>query len=340
LILDSSAIGAWRRGLQVVAVLGCLVGLNAVARTDESPAVEEASLEVVTEEELEPTMESNRRPLGPNPLVLPQWSLEENKAFDDGRPVNLGGGLWTADRYPLQPVPPWPAPVPPTASQGPGPLGWELMAVYGSTVDWCVDPQGVLEAGRRARLEKHLQSHAARADHPVRLWMLAAGQSLSESLENELIHQGSFGSDRPGILAVCAVNDPLAARIILPPALDDLAVAWRDSVIARVATTAAPADPLETLVLWMTLEADSLPSPAQAALVARQGPSADGSAVNGESASWVKRLWWALVLAGVVGGLSYWRHARAGRRAANHQAPEGEQGASPVAPDPEAPTPL
>lgn len=83
-----------------------------------APETPEDSPMIVTEHELMPAMESNRQPLGPDPLVLPQWTEEEAEAMAAGRPTNLGGGLWTKDRYPLQPVPPWPA-APPLRDRAP-----------------------------------------------------------------------------------------------------------------------------------------------------------------------------------------------------------------------------
>jgi hypothetical protein len=62
------------------------------------------------EEELEVNLQTGRRTLEADPLVLPQWSAEDLAAFAAGNPVNLGGGLWSEERYPLEPRKPLPSP--------------------------------------------------------------------------------------------------------------------------------------------------------------------------------------------------------------------------------------
>ena len=77
------------------------------------------------EPELVPNLEAGRRNLGPDPLVLPQWLPAEAEALATGRPANLGGGLWTEERYPLDAVPPAPATAEvdsASATAPPGPL--------------------------------------------------------------------------------------------------------------------------------------------------------------------------------------------------------------------------
>ena len=56
------------------------------------------------EEELEPNFQTGRRSIEPDPLALPQWSVEDRAAFAAGQPVNLGGGLWSDERFPLEPT--------------------------------------------------------------------------------------------------------------------------------------------------------------------------------------------------------------------------------------------
>jgi uncharacterized membrane protein YgcG len=56
------------------------------------------------EEELESNFQTGRRSIEPDPLALPQWSVEDRAAFAAGQPVNLGGGLWSDDRFPLEPT--------------------------------------------------------------------------------------------------------------------------------------------------------------------------------------------------------------------------------------------
>jgi hypothetical protein len=56
------------------------------------------------EEERESNFQTGRRSIEPDPLALPQWSVDDRAAFAAGRPVNLGGGLWSDDRFPLEPT--------------------------------------------------------------------------------------------------------------------------------------------------------------------------------------------------------------------------------------------
>lgn len=244
-----------------VAVTLSLSGISAESE-EEDPGlpISESGMSSVAEDELAPALESNRQPLGPDPLVWPQWTADEAAAFDAGRPVNLGGGLWTAERYPLQPVPPWPEVPPARPPVTPGVLGWNLLSQFGAAREWCVDPQEVMDAERRRRLADHLTAHARTARHPVRLWLLAPGQSLAEALDETTLHLASFGPNQPGVLAVVALDQPMAARMILPPALAAQAPAWRAAVMAEVDATASIADQLDQLTLWLTLEAEPLPA--------------------------------------------------------------------------------
>jgi hypothetical protein len=312
---DRRPVRAWRcLGLVLGAVLLGPGGLAAAEEEGNHLPLSVSGMEAVAEEELSPTLESNRQPLGPDPLALPQWSAVELAAFAAGRPVNLGGGLWTAERYPLQPVPPWPEPMVPEAAIGPGVLGWDLLSLYGAARHWCVDPQGLLSADRRDRLEHHLAAHARSSGHPVRLWLLGPGQSLASALDDDTLHRASFGGDLPGVLAIMPAADPLAARLVLPPALAPQARSWAGPVIARIDLRAAPGDQLDQLALWLTLEVDSLPSLATsglAALEARPGPPAGRGAFS--PVSWST---WGMVAAGlatmVFGGV--WAMRRHRRR--------------------------
>jgi hypothetical protein len=299
--------------MPLVLMGGVKAGGAGLEGKDEDPPVPESGTSSVMEDELEPTLESNLQPLEPDPLLLPQWTTEEVAVLEAGRPVNLGGGLWTAERYPLQPAPPWPTPAgepvePPPA----GVLGWELMAQFGAMRDWCVDPQGVLETGLRARLEAHLAAHAMSARHPVRLWVLAPGQRLADVLDDATLHRASFGLDQPGVLAVLSAADPLAGRLVLPPLLAGLASEWRAAVVGRIAVSISPADQLDQLALWLTLEAEPLPSLEVTAGVATPAPATAGLEKPGLGV--ISRLpwWWAAATVVLVMGLFVrrWRRSR------------------------------
>lgn len=263
----------------------------------------------VTEEELVPSLESNRQPLGPDALILPQWTRDEQAAFDAGRPVNLGGGLWTADRYPLQPAPPWPTPVPPPLATAPGVLGWELMSRYGAAREWCVDPQGVIEARWRVRLDEHLAAHAREAIHPVRVWVLSAGQFLAEALDDETLHRASFGLDQPGVLAVVPASEPLAARLILPPALAAHSASWHLSVLGRIDPEATPARQFDQLILWLTLEAEPLPA-VGARTAGSEMHAASGPGRITPSPTIGFQAWWWGAAALVLVATEVWRRRR------------------------------
>jgi len=304
--------------LVVVLILGFGLGPSVAETEDEAPELplSASGMGSVAEEELAPTLESNRQPLGPDPLVLPQWSAEERAAFEAGRPVNLGGGLWPAERYPLQPVPPWPVVPPETIAAAPGVLGWEMMSRYGAAREWCVDPQGAVAADRRARLEAHLAAHARSAVHSVRLWVLAPGQSVVDVLEEETMHRASFGLDQPGVLAVVSAAEPLAARVILPPALAARAPAWRATVISRLNPSAAPTNQLDQLALWLTLEAEPLPAIGTSVGLAGRSEMhavADPARMDVVPAAGFRGGWWILGAA-VVASVAVWRWRRRWRR--------------------------
>ena len=308
---------AWCRGV-VVALLVLSAPAGGPARGDESDGeagdlpVSESGMGAVAEDELAPTLESNRQPLGPDPLVLPQWTREEAAAFDNGRPVNLGGGLWSPERHPLQPAPPWP-PAPASApAPAPGVLGWELMSQYGAATDWCVDPQGVLDAARRERIESHLAAHARSAYHPVRVWLIAPGQSLAAFLDETTLHRASFGPDRPGVLVVLSPGAPMAARVLVPPVLAPRAGPWWSGVAGRVPSGAPPEAQLDQLMLWLTLQADALPILEAAAHASewRVAPAVSAAAVRPVGSH--RRWWWlaAAGLAAAAAGMAWRRRVR------------------------------
>jgi len=146
----------------------------------------------------------------------------------------------------------------------------------------------------------------------VRLWLLGPGQSLAAALDDDTVHRASFGSESPGVLAIVHAADPLAARLVLPPALASRANSWAGPVIGQIDLRAAAGDQLDQLALWLTLEADSLPSTATglAAWAALPAPSAG----RGESllVSWSK---WgmgaAALVAMVLGGVwAVWFYRR------------------------------
>jgi hypothetical protein len=190
------------------------------------------------------------------------------------------------------------------------------MARYGALRDWCVDPQGVLEAGSRVRLEEHLASHAMSARHPVRLWVLAPGQRLADVLDDTTLHRASFGLDQPGVLAVLSAAEPLAGRLVLPPALEGLASEWRGAVVGRVPASISPADQLDQLTLWLTLEADPLPSLEATAEAATLTPATAGLEKPGPGV--ISRLpwWWAAATVMLAMGLlaRRWRKSGESRR--------------------------
>lgn len=267
----------------------------------------------VIEAELAPALDSNRLPMGPDPLEFPQWPAEEVAAFEAGRPVNLGGGLWSPERYPLQPAPPWPTVAVPELPPWPGVLSWELMSRFSASSDWCVDPQRVLDDAVRTTLETHLAAHARAAYHPVRLWLLAGGQSLAQGLEEDVLHRAAFGPDRPGVLVVCAVDDPMAARLVVPPVLGMRGGTWWHGVVRRVPPRPAvsPGAQLSQMVLWLTLEADELPA-IEAGAGAAGWMAADAADAAGATVRLSPRAWWPAAAIPVVAVLAlvWWRRRR------------------------------
>ena len=231
-----------------------------------------AAFAIVTEDELAPALDSNRQPIGPDPLEWPQWTDAEAAAMDSGRPPNLGGGLWSPARFPLQPVPellgsgePREAAVPPS----PGGLDLDQLAPYRLAREWCVDPHRLLSDARRERIEAHLAAQAASAVHPVRLWVLAPGQSVDPAVDVRRLREEMFGLNSPGVLAVAALDRPEQGWCAGPFGLiaaeksgvrDDISQE-ADAVVGR----------LEAWVVRQALDAYRLPDP-RAAEVASRAP--------------------------------------------------------------------
>jgi len=253
----------------------------------------EGVVEPEWEDELAPALDSNRQPLGPDPLSWPQWLPGERAAFEAGRPVNLGGGLWPAERHPLEPSPRW--------EDG-------RSALEGADGRWCVDAGRLMDEASRQRLETHLAVYAQTAVHPVRVWLVGSAQSTVEAGEEGAWHHQSFGGAGAGVLAILNPEVPLAARLILPGWLSARQADWGASVMSRVDAAAPAAVQLEQLVLWLTLQAPSLPGPSVekevATTVELRGRPAGG---GGRWFGWGHRQWWAVGgVAVTVGFLSVW----------------------------------
>jgi hypothetical protein len=118
---------------------------------------------------------------------------------------------------------------------------------------------------------------------------------------------------------VLSAGQPLAARLVLPPALEGLAAEWRTAVIGRIPTSISPADQLEQLALWLTLEAEPLPSPETIAKARMLAP-AIAVVERPERGVLAPPQWWwvALALAAAIGVV--------GRRCLRRREPQRRDG--------------
>lgn len=273
------------------------------AAIEESIGSEVPDLGIVTEEELAPALDSNRQPLGPDPLEWPQWSAAEVEAMAAGRPVNLGGGLWSPERFPLQPVPAWPAAATTMATPASfgDVLGRESLGPYGASRAWCVDPQRVLPDWRRARLESLLEAHAATAVHPVRVWLLAPGQSVAPETDAGWLHQASFGPNNPGILGILAIDHPELGRWLVSPALAEAGMSGLRRAGDAANAESAALGQLEAQVVHQVLKAHQLPALRAAGVTIRPAvdavPAPERSRLRWPTAVWVTA---ALALAALI----------------------------------------
>jgi hypothetical protein len=135
-------------------------------------------------------------------------------------------------------------------------------------------------------------------------------------LDDTTLHRASFGLDQPGVLAVLSAAEPLAGRLVLPPALVGLASEWRAAVVGRVPGSISPADQLDQLALWLTPEADPLPSLEVAAGAATLAPATAGLERPGQGVTSRLPWWWpAATVVLVLGVLGHrWRRDREKRR--------------------------
>lgn len=231
--MNGMAKGFWRK-LGLMLLLGLAAGaVRSDAQTWEAEAAPSSSVD----ESAEPS--ARQRPdLRPDPLLLPQWTEEDAAALDAGRPANLGGGLWPEELYPLEWTPPLPRRAP-SRGETAGPWSEDLLAAYRHNTSRCVDPQQLLMPGERRELEAQMAQVAAVVPHPWRLWVLAPGQWVPESVADA---QGG----RPSI-AVAVWGEPGRLQWIG----DGLSEAALEKVRQRAAQAATPYAQLQETVNWL-----------------------------------------------------------------------------------------
>ena len=249
--LSSSAAVSVMRAAAAAAVV---VMASVEAQTDETP---------VDEPELESGIEAGRRDASPPVLTLPAWTIEDQREFRAGRPVNLGGGLWPKEHFPLQPVARRPKaptevtespPLPDNVSERlvpPGPLSAALVAKYFAQRPeaWVLDPQRLLPAGRWRELDRFLEQQAADGRFHVHLLVFSAAQELPAHLSLERFHQEWFAEAPDVVLAAFFLGEPRRATLVFPTGLRNASAEGSTDAILQSAIASAQRSPYPTTQL-------------------------------------------------------------------------------------------
>jgi hypothetical protein len=310
----------WGRALLVF-----VVALSALAQTDERV------------EEPDANVESGRQTtLTPDPLALPAWSAADERAFARGRPVNLGGGLWPANVFPLQPVPPSETPALPveaTAVAGaptvPSPpiIGKFDRAVASSyfaepPANRVVDPQKLLPEPKARELERFLAQQAREARFDVCLLVFGGGQELPDDIDLDDVFSRWFGANHDSVLVAYFLGEPHRVHVIFSPQTRHQFRAKDLDAITVIAISQASASPYPTsqldsflLQLSISLFALEKTPPVMAAMTGMARPPSATATNNRPLLSKTGWIWLAPAAVAVGLVVRWWRHRRRRRLA-------------------------
>jgi hypothetical protein len=102
----------------------------------------------------------------------------------------------------------------------------------------------------------------------------------------------------------------MAARVLLPPVLAHRSASLRSGIVSRVSPLSPPAAQLDQIVLWLTLQADELPTLEAAAaapgLSVARIPAAPAPRPGFPGRHW----WWLAAAALAAAGLAWRRRVR------------------------------
>jgi hypothetical protein len=161
--------------------------------------------------------------------ALPGWTEADVREFElNGRPTNLGGGLWPAEAFPLEPVPQRLEPLPPPFSPDDLPLlanappftpsaipAQALATYFGARPDrYLLDPQGLVEDSDRANIERFLEYHADRGD--LELFVLVIGPNQAPPVHistRDLWHRWFPHGTREGAIVFYPIGEPDHAAV-------------------------------------------------------------------------------------------------------------------------------
>ncbi len=165
-------------------------------------------------------------------LELPEWKPDDLREFDENdAPLNLGGGLWPAQLWPLMPVP---HRLPQTESRlalgnlpimvtgdAKEPIPPVLQEIYFGKVppEGVVDPQSLLNEVQQEDLCRFFDEYALRqAGVKVRLLVLGPNQEVPPTAKLQALTERWFAHEQ-GIVVVYPFGQPKAAACVFSPAL-------------------------------------------------------------------------------------------------------------------------
>ncbi len=164
-----------------------------------------------------------------DPLTLPSWSPADQRELDEGkRPVNLGGGLFAPELFPLQPAPPlvkssppaiMPDPLPPgegvdgvvPAPSITGRLGDAYFAKAPATP--LIDPQRVLAEDKRRQLVDFFRTQTQEGSPPVHLFIFGGKQVLPDGVNPANLVDRWF-PNRDAVFALYFMGEPERGQVI------------------------------------------------------------------------------------------------------------------------------
>lgn len=152
-------------------------------------------------------------------LRLPEWLPDDVREFDvNERPINLGGGLWPEELFPLGEVP---ARLPPTPlseeamkAQALGPSVPELLpaAIRPAYFEelpsrYLVDPQNLVDAAYAANVERFLRYHAENSALDTYVLVFRESQEVPADVSTGDLWKRWFGQG-PGAILFFHLNRP------------------------------------------------------------------------------------------------------------------------------------
>jgi hypothetical protein len=258
-------------------------------------------------------------------LELPEWKKEDTREIERNQaPVNLGGGLWPGELWPLMPLP---DPLPSGGRygeellEGEGserlpvePVSKELYDIYFGSLppEFVVDPQGLLDEIQQEELGRFIDQYAVKeAGMLVRVLLLGNQQKLPPEIGMQELTDQWFGSV-PGAVVVYSFGRPRSSLCFFSTALQSSAgaeqlTAIREACVKEALVATSREEQLARYCIKMAVRLNRLQVES-----AGNGIDAHGNGSSKKHALSAKE-WISIALfslAGLLGGLTLLQYLR------------------------------